>query len=77
MVVLLRCFSYNPDDTFSNVFLLVTLPMLVLVRRFSCNIDANFSEDHASLIRLMQVLMSLYYSHHASFSQVFLLHSPY
>ena len=77
MVVLLRCFSYNPDETFSKVFLLVTLPMLVLVRRFYCNIDANFSQDRVSLIRLMPVLMSLYFNHHASFIQVFLLHFPY
>ena len=38
-------FSYNPDDTFSKVFLLVTLLMLVLVRSFSCTPAANFGED--------------------------------
>ena len=35
MLVLVMSFSYNPDDTFSKVFLLVTLLMLVLVRHFS------------------------------------------
>ena len=56
MLVLVRCFSYaphvvfvmglsyNPDDTFSKVFLLVTLLMLVFVRSFSYTLDANFSE---------------------------------
>ena len=38
-------FSYNPDGTFSKVFLLVTLLMLILVRSFSCIHDANFSEE--------------------------------
>ena len=44
MLVLVMSFSYNPDDTFSKVFLLVTLLVLVLVRSFSCTPDANFSE---------------------------------
>ena len=43
------CFSdeflYNPDDTFSKVFLLVTLLVLVLVRSFSYTPDAYFSEE--------------------------------
>ena len=38
-------YSYNPDGTFSMVFLLVTHPMLVLVRSLSCTPDANFSEE--------------------------------
>ena len=37
--------SYNPDDNFSKVFLLVTLLMLVLMKSFSCIPDANFSEE--------------------------------
>ena len=57
MVLLVRYFSYtahacfsdeflyNPDDTFSKVFLLVTLLVLVLVRSFSYTPDANFSEE--------------------------------
>ena len=56
MLGLVRCFSYaphasfnvefyNPDDSFSKVFLLVTLLMLVLVRSFSCTPDANFSDE--------------------------------
>ena len=45
MLVLVMSFSYNPDDNFSKVFLLVTLLMLVLVRSFSCATDANFSEE--------------------------------
>ena len=57
MVLLVRSFSYtahacfsdeflyNPDDTFSKVFLLVTLLVLVLVRSFSYTPDANFSEE--------------------------------
>ena len=45
VLVLLMRFSYNPDDTFSKVFLLVTLLLLVLVRSFSCTPDANFSEE--------------------------------
>ena len=67
MLGLVMSFSDNPDDTFSKVFLFVTLLMLVLVRSFSCTPDANFSEE----------LTSLYYSHHAGFSEEFLLHSPY
>ena len=70
-------FSYNPDDTFSKVLLLVTFPTLVLVRNFSCTLAAHFSEESVSLILLMPVLMSLYYNHHANFSEEFLLHSPY
>ena len=38
-------FSYNPDDTFSKVFLLVRLLVLVLVSSFSCTPGANFSEE--------------------------------
>ena len=56
MLVLVRCFSYaphasfnvefyNPDDSFSKVFLLVTLLMLVLLRNFSCTPNAKFSEE--------------------------------
>ena len=57
MVLLVRYFSYtahacfsdeflyNPDDTFSKVFLLVTLLVIVLVRSFSYTPDANFSEE--------------------------------
>ena len=45
MLVLVMSCSYNPDDTFSMVFLLVTLPMLVLVRSFFFTPDANFSEE--------------------------------
>ena len=45
MLVLVMSFSYNPDDTFSEVFLFVTLLMLVLVGSFSCTPDANFSEE--------------------------------
>ena len=70
-------FSYNPDDTFSKVLLLVTFPTLVLVRNFSCTLAAHFREESVSLILLMPVLMSLYYSHHASFSEEFLLLSLY
>ena len=55
MPVLVRCFSYtphasfsvefyNPDDSFSKVFLSVTLLVLVLVRCFSYAPDASFSE---------------------------------
>ena len=44
MLVLVRCFSYNPDDTFSKVFLLVTLMMQLLVRCFSYTPHASFSE---------------------------------
>ena len=45
MLVFVMCFSYNPDDTFSEVFLLVTLLMLVSVKSFSCAPDANVSEE--------------------------------
>ena len=45
MLVLVMSFSYNPDDTFSKVFMLVTLLMLVLVSSFSCTPDANYSEE--------------------------------
>ena len=45
MLVFVMSLFYNPDDTFSKVFLLVTLLMLVLVRSFSCTPDANFSEE--------------------------------
>ena len=38
-------FSYNPDDTFSKVFLLVRLLVLVLVRSFSYSPDFSFSEE--------------------------------
>ena len=48
MLILVTSFSYNPDDTFSKVFLLVTLLMLVLVRSVSCTLDANFSEEFLS-----------------------------
>ena len=45
MLVFVMRFSYNPDDTFSKVFLLiVTLMMLVLVRSFSYTPDANVNE---------------------------------
>ena len=45
MLVLVMSFSYNPDDTFSKMFLLVTLLMLVLVKSFTCTPDANFREE--------------------------------
>ena len=45
MLVLVMSFSYNPDDTFSQVFLFVTLLMLVSVKSFSCAPDANVSEE--------------------------------
>ena len=41
---LVMSFSYNPDDTFSEVFLFVTLLMMLLVRCFSYTPHASFSE---------------------------------
>ena len=45
VVALVTSFSYTPDDTSIEVFLSVTLLMLVLMRSFSCTPDANFSEE--------------------------------
>ena len=41
MVVLVTSSSCTPDDTSIEMFLLVTLLMLVFVRSFSCTPDAN------------------------------------
>ena len=44
VVDLVTSFSYTPDDTSIEVFLSVTLLMLVLVRYFSCTPDAPSRE---------------------------------
>ena len=62
MILLVRCFSYNPDDTFSNLFLIVTHVMLVLVRRFS-------------YIPRAGLLRNFFYTPDTSFSEEFPLHS--
>ena len=45
VVVLVTSFSCTPDDTSIEVFLSVTLLMLVLVRFFSYASHANFSDE--------------------------------
>ena len=51
MLLLVGCFSCNPDNTSSEVSLLHTSVMLVLVKCFSCTPDDTSSEvlPHASL----------------------------
>ena len=44
MLVLVRCFSYTPHASFSEVFLSLALLMLILVRSFSFTPDANVNE---------------------------------
>ena len=45
MLVLVRSFSYTPDDTSSEVFLSVASLMLILVMSLSCTPGANFSDE--------------------------------
>ena len=78
----------TPDDTSIEVFLSVTLLMLVLVRcffyaphasfsdEFSYNPDDTFSKVFLLVTLMMQLLVRCFsYTPHASFSEVFLLHS--
>ena len=44
MLVLVRCFSYTPHVSVSEVFLSLALLMLILVRSFSFTPDANVNE---------------------------------
>ena len=45
MLVLVKCFSCTPDDTSIEMFLSVTLLMLVLMRFFSYVPHASFNDE--------------------------------
>ena len=45
MLVLVKSFSYTPDDTSSEVFLSVASLMLILVMNFSYISDASVNDE--------------------------------
>ena len=71
MPVLVRSFSYTPDVSFSEEFLLLALLMLVFVRSFSYTPHASFGAAKA------EVGDKRLYTPDAGFSKVFFLHTSY
>ena len=88
MLGLVRCYSCTPDDTSSEVFLLVTHLTVVLMKFLSYTPHTSFSEvffsctpddtssDMFFVTQIILVFMRyFFYTPHVNFSEVFLLHT--